>query len=57
MLNVSLGELLVVAAVACLVFKPEELPVLTNKVGRFIAKGRDKLNQIKKFFFQNHDEH
>lgn len=56
MLNISLGELLVVGAVACLVFKPEELPLLANKVGSFVAKGRDKLNQIKNFFLKNHDE-
>lgn len=57
MLNVSLGELLMVVAVACLVFKPEELPILANKVGRFVAKGKSKLNLIKNFFLKTHDEH
>lgn len=56
MLNVSLGELLIVVTVACLVFKPEELPILANKVGSLVAKGRDKLNQIKNLFLKKHDE-
>lgn len=55
MLNFSVAELLVVVAVACLVFKPEELPILATKVGRFVAKGRDKLTQLKSFFLKNHD--
>lgn len=56
MLGISVGELLVVGVVACLVFKPEELPSLAGKVGKFLAKGRDKLIQIKNFFLKNHDE-
>lgn len=55
MFNISVGELLIVVAVACLVFKPEELPMLASKVGCFIAKGRDKLNQIKTLFFKHHE--
>jgi Sec-independent protein translocase protein TatA len=52
MLNFSIGEILVIVCVACLVFKPEELPGLANKIGRLFAKAQNKISALKLLFFE-----
>jgi Sec-independent protein translocase protein TatA len=54
MLNISVGEILVVVCVACLVFKPEELPALANKLGQFVANARNKLTELRGLFLNDH---
>jgi len=55
MLNISVGEILIIICVTCLVFKPEELPILANKIGQFVAKARNKIAELKLLFLKNHD--
>lgn len=55
MLNCSIGEILVVLCVACLVLKPEELPVLANKLGQWVAKAQLKFTELKGLFSQSHE--
>ena len=53
MLNISVGELLVVVGVACVVFKPEELPALANKLGQVVSKARNKITELRGLFLKD----
>ena len=52
MLNFSVGEIVVIVCVACVVFKPEELPTLANKMGLLLAKAQNKISELKRLFFE-----
>ncbi len=55
MFNCSIAELGVILAVACLVFKPEELPALAQKIGLYLSHAREKLTELKTLWLKPHE--
>ena len=47
MMHIHFGELLVILLVALLVIKPEKLPGIANKLGRWVKGVRRTVNQLK----------
>lgn len=47
MLNLGMGEMILVAIVALLLIPPQELPRLATSLGRFLASLRHSFNKVK----------
>jgi len=52
MLNMSLGEILIIGLVALMVLGPEQLPTTARIIGRWVGRCKNALSKVKSEFIQ-----